>query len=71
MKKTKQNHSLIPAVIFYLICVFQIVTEPRYLERFPYDKLAIVLYAVTIALCAIIGTVFTFQWLNWKKSSKC
>lgn len=68
MNNGKPKQYLISAVLFYLICIFQILFELRYYERFPNDKLAIVLYSICIALFSAAGTIFAFKWRNIRKA---
>ena len=62
----KPKGMLIAAVIFAFVCLFEIVSLLRYLERLPGDRLGVGMHIVGIALFALAAILFYIQWRREK-----
>jgi hypothetical protein len=58
----KPKGMLVAAVVFAIVCLFQIVSLVRYLERLPGDRLGIGMHIVTIILFAVAAIIFYIRW---------
>jgi hypothetical protein len=58
----KPKGMLIAALIFTFVCLFQIVSLLRYLERLPGDQLGVGMHIATIILFAVAAILFYIRW---------
>ena len=62
----KRNGWLIAAVIFVFVCLFQIISLVRYLDRLPDDSLGIGLHILSIILFAVCAIAYYILWMKEK-----